>query len=450
MSNALSEAPKTLAADENFFNTPILILNFNHRRYIERQLSWLVNSGYRNIVIIDNGSTYEPVLRWYDSLNSSPIQIMRLERNFGKLALWEANVLERLGIVGPFVYTDSDIVPDASCPKDLVSYLAAQLRLFPQIFKAGPALRIDNLPESYKHHREAHNWELKFWRAPVARGLFLAPIDTTFALYRPGSKFAQEPALRSGWPYIARHEPWYMDSSNLSDEDRNYTTTSKVTNWTGECVPDWLYAEMATRTWMGQKLLNLGCGHDHFPGWINLDASPEVEADVVFDLEECGTHKLPFDDNYIDGFFMCHILEHIDNTLNLMQELYRVAKPEARLVIRLPFGGTDNAFEDPTHKRPYFPNSFVYFAQPAYSRADYKYSGDWQVQRINLVLPAASVKAESEAALLERIRMQRNIVQEMIVELRAVKPGRPREAALLEWANPMISDTAIDLKSTFF
>jgi SAM-dependent methyltransferase len=446
----LNHPPNSLAADEDFFGTPILILNFNQSRHLEKQLNWLLTAGYRNLVVIDNGSTYQPVLDYYDSLSTGPVHIMRLDRNFGKFALWEANVLETLRIIGPFVYTDSDVVPEDSCPKDLVGYLATQLRRFPQIFKAGPGLRIDDLPHSYKHHKEAHDWELKFWRKPVARGLFLAAIDTTFALYRPMSAYAQEPALRSCWPYLARHEPWYVDSANLSEEERNYAATSMVTNWTGERVPEWLYAEMATRRWMGQRLLHLGCGHDLFPGWINVDLSPSVRPDIIFDLDNCREQKLPLEDGTVDAFYMCHTFEHIDDTLAMMQELHRVARPGARFVIRLPFGGTDHAFEDPAHKRPYFPNSFVYFAQPAYSRADPNYLGDWRIKRINLVVPAPTADAEPEPALLERIRRERNIVQEMIVELEAVKPARAREERLLEWASPRITNSAIDMESAFF
>jgi ubiquinone/menaquinone biosynthesis C-methylase UbiE len=71
-------------------------------------------------------------------------------------------------------------------------------------------------------------------------------------------------------------------------------------------------------------------------------------------MTERNISPMPVDDNSIDGFFMCHVFEHIDNTLAMMQELYRVAKPNARFVIRLPHGASNDAFEDPTHQRPYF------------------------------------------------------------------------------------------------
>jgi hypothetical protein len=42
-----------------------------------------------------------------------------------------------------------------------------------------------------------------------------------------------------------------------------------------------------------------------------------------------------------------------------MQELWRVAKPDAILGIRCPHGASDDADEDPTHVRRMFPRSFA-------------------------------------------------------------------------------------------
>ena len=172
------------------------------------------------------------------------------------------------------------------------------------------------------------------------------------------------------------------------------------------------------------------------PGWINLDVQRHVGAEIVFDLDKCAVQRLPLADDSIDGMFMCHVFEHIDDTLSLMQELHRIAKPGAKFVIRLPHGASDDAFEDPTHKRPNFPNTFVYFAQPAYSRADYGYRGDWRLERVRLVVDPRLLEAEGQEAVLQRVGTERNLVREMIVELSAVKPVRARSLALLDWARP--------------
>jgi len=372
-----------------------------------------------------------------------------IHNNLGKKALWHANIIEQLGIEGPFVYTDSDVVPDDKCPTDLVSRLSSVLYNYPQVVKTGPALRIDNLPDTYRFKREVLAWENQFWRRPVARGLFLAAIDTTFALYRPHSPFVLEPALRTGWPHVARHEPWYADSDDPSPEQRFYAATAIGSHWACESLPERLETSIRTMGTPQEALLNLGCGHDLIPGWINLDVQDGVGADIIHDLNNCAVEKIPFKNDTIDGFYMCHAFEHIKNTLAMMEELHRVAKPGAKFVIRVPHGGSDNAFEDPTHERPYFPNSFMYFAQPAYSRADYAYLGDWQTERVKLVVDPDLLQSEGAARVLERITTNRNLVSEMIVELTAVKPTRPRLLQLLQSPQPTVSGSRLD-EDTWF
>ncbi|PGT95614.1 methyltransferase domain-containing protein, partial [Bacillus cereus] len=97
---------------------------------------------------------------------------------------------------------------------------------------------------------------------------------------------------------------------------------------------------------------------------------------------------LPFDDNSIDEFLAVHLLEHIQRPLDLMEELHRIAKQNAIMVCNVPYGSSDDAFEDPTHIRQFFLNSFTYFSQPIYWRADYGYRGDWLIEKLILVIAA--------------------------------------------------------------
>jgi len=431
------------------FKTPIFILNFNQVSYLKKQINWFLRAGYTDLTVIDNSSTFPPLLEYYSAIHKD-VNVIRLERNFGSRALWDAKILEQKRVDGPFIYTDSDVVPDEACPQDLISHLLGLLNQHPQILKVGPALRIDNLPNTYRFKNEVVTWESQFWKRPVARGLFMAPIDTTFALYRPGSAFVDSPALRTGWPYVARHEPWYTDSANLNEEQRYYAATAKGTHWTLNALPDWLRESVSNLEHSEKKtLLHLGCGHEYMPGWINLDNDPNVRADLMYDLNACAKASLPIRDNCVDGMFMCHVFEHIENTLDMMSELYRVAKPGTSFVIKLPHGASDDAHEDPTHRRAYFPGSFVYFAQPAYSRADYGYLGDWQIKRVRLVVDPGLLNSEGQDRLMERINTQRNVVQEMTVELIATKPQRPREFRLLSAALPTITGSMIDEEISF-
>lgn len=446
------DAPRTLASSEDFFRTPIFIQNFNQVSDLQKLVSWLLAAGYSNICIIDNHSTYPPLLQFYSEVEiNSKITVVRRRQNGTRTTLWEERVLERFGVTGPFVYTDSDIIPDERCPNDVVANLASLLRDHPHILKAGLGLRIDDLPASYRFRGEVISWEDQFWMAPVCRGGFLAAIDTTFALYRPNSTFALSPALRTGRPYVARHATWYEDSENPTEEQRYYVSEIEKTSrghWARRQLPPWLKAEAAKRANRKVKLLHLACGRSVLPGWMNLDRDARLGADIVFDLETCGEHELPLADDSIAGFFMSRGFEQIDPIMPMMQELYRVAKPDARFIVRLQ-GSGDGAPANGHSRGQYSPSGFVHFAQPAHAGTDDAYRGDWRVNRMKLVVDQGLIDSVGETLALQRAHRERALVKEMIVELRAVKPLRPRQLHLLEWPVPTISGSAFDAESDF-
>jgi SAM-dependent methyltransferase len=164
--------------------------------------------------------------------------------------------------------------------------------------------------------------------------------------------------------------------------------------------------------------LNLGCGRNPLDGYTNVDRKKLPGVDVVCDLER---GRLPFDTDTATEIVGVDLIEHIANVLPLMQELWRVAQPGARCRFELPYGSSDDAWEDPTHVRPYFLNSWSYFAQPFYYRADYGYRGDWQPVAVILdVNDTVTPQAELQAQVLT----MRNIVARQTVELTAVKPAR--------------------------
>lgn len=83
-----------------------------------------------------------------------------------------------------------------------------------------------------------------------------------------------------------------------------------------------------------KKILEIGCGENPNPTTtIRLDSRNLPHVDIVSDGS-----TLPFEDNYLDGIFARHVLEHWSHrlTTDVLREWYRTLKPGAWLEIHCP------------------------------------------------------------------------------------------------------------------
>ena len=184
----------------------------------------------------------------------------------------------------------------------------------------------------------------------------------------------------------------------------------------------------ATDTTDGYTRLNVGCGRDIKVGWINMDRMPLPGVDIVTDLDDA---EIELPDDSVDMFLLGDVLEHLMEPLAAMQELHRIARPNAKMIVHAPHGASDEAWADPTHVRPMFPESFQYFGQPYYWRADYGYRGDWRVNMVRLLIDKKH-RDPDLYTLNSDIELMRNIVLKMSAILYAVKPIRQPARELIE------------------
>ena len=205
-----------------------IINNFNWLASTKAMCEWL--SCIRGVVpiIIDNNSSYEPLLDWYAT--DCDYELIRLTENSGHHAPWNQSCITwghthraRFGS-NYYAVTDPDL-NFTGVPWDLFDQLQKGFHVLPQAIKIGIGLRIDDIPE---HSRErVHRCEGSYWTRPATAEFWHAPVDTTLALYRASTNHSLAmdlgvPTLRTNAPYVARHLPWYWRKEELNDEQRYY------------------------------------------------------------------------------------------------------------------------------------------------------------------------------------------------------------------------------------
>jgi hypothetical protein len=222
------------------FRTPIIINNFNRLTTTKKLVEDLYKLGYCNIHILDNNSTYKPLLEWY---KTNPCVVKRLKDNLEGLSIYNSQYInEFLQDYKWVCYTDSDIELNENTPKDFVEQLIGFATTYGKL-KAGLALRIDDLPETFyahftKVHYENRNWDnsIKLQDNPP---IYSAPLDTTFCIIRPDRPFDYQ-AIRVAGEFTAYHKPWYFDWANLDKEEQYYLKESKEWSTYSRLYHTWL------------------------------------------------------------------------------------------------------------------------------------------------------------------------------------------------------------------
>lgn len=205
--------------EEKYLDIPIFINSRDRLSCLRQQIDWLLSAGYHNIYILDNASTYPPLLNYYKVIEDK-VQILFLKRNLGYKALWESGILNILNVQTPYIYTDPDIVPIEECPQDVVKKMLQVLKQYPYIKKVGFGLKTDDITFEGKNEALAH--EKPRMRTLVGPELYFGVIDTTFALYRNYRHYNAYATLRLAGDCMARHLPWYLDYQKLSEEEVYY------------------------------------------------------------------------------------------------------------------------------------------------------------------------------------------------------------------------------------
>lgn len=113
-----------------------------------------------------------------------------------------------------------------------------------------------------------------------------------------------------------------------------------------------------------KTIINLGCGKVRIPGSLGVDrVKIENYVDIIHDLDKT---PYPFQKNSVDEIHMYHVLEHLHNPLQKLEEIHRILKPGGIIYLRVPHFSSMGAFSDITHVRPFGYGSFDCFEKNNY------------------------------------------------------------------------------------
>lgn len=215
---------------------PVVINSFNQPTYLKNLISKFKINSFKNIVIIDNNSTNEELIYFYDEIRNeeTDVTVLFYNKNNGPRYFHYNNAYEILGNT-PHLYTDPDIDFDILPNNFLCTLLSISEKY--KCFKVGCALEIpspDKLKEGLSYtatHLDNKSfsipeWESQFWENPIEDSIYSAPIDTTLHLFN--SKYFTDPSkfisgiriAKDG--FVVKHLPWYKDDKVPEKEKMFY------------------------------------------------------------------------------------------------------------------------------------------------------------------------------------------------------------------------------------
>lgn len=154
--------------------------------------------------------------------------------------------------------------------------------------------------------------------------------------------------------------------------------------------------------------LDLGCGDKP----RNPYNRQQLHGIDIFPRHQCGEYEIrkanlalepiPYPDSYFDSVSAYDFLEHVPRVLantdggstrfpfvELMNEIWRVLKPDGKLYASTPCYPHPAAFQDPTHVNILTGESHIYFTRPQLLAKMYGFAGDFSAQRVVALVPKA-------------------------------------------------------------
>lgn len=104
--------------------------------------------------------------------------------------------------------------------------------------------------------------------------------------------------------------------------------------------------------------LNLGAGSDIREGFINQDI---VQLPGINCVHNLNLRPWPWGDSSASEIMMLDVLEHLDQLLPTIEEVWRVVHVGGTVKLSVPYWNSWTTHADPTHKRGFHEKTFSFF-----------------------------------------------------------------------------------------
>ena len=223
---------------------PLYIPTFNNPTYTRNFLNQVDGLNFSQIIILDNKSTYQPMIDLLDQIDSK-YEVIRLEENYGPhYILRNPEYYKTL----PDIFSLSD--PDVEFPKNISGNFQEEMikiGIKYRFGKVGFAIEVPSENEFLElvvnldgKLRNMHEWEQQFWQNEIDKTtsgdpIFQTTLDTQFAIYNKEFFNPEEryKALRIGGKYTSKHLGFYKESIVPKEESDFYRSVSKFAYYIG-------------------------------------------------------------------------------------------------------------------------------------------------------------------------------------------------------------------------
>ncbi len=146
-----------------------------------------------------------------------------------------------------------------------------------------------------------------------------------------------------------------------------------------------------------KRVVEIGCGARKIEGAVGIDLVRIPGVDIVADIER----GLPLRSDSVDVLHAYHVLEHVDDFIALMGEVWRVLRDGGHAHVRVPHAAsTYMTWKDPTHRRGLEIATFTYFDDTYFDGKAFSYYSParFRIETARLMFSAKGTPAPMPAA----------------------------------------------------